>query len=352
MMAAARVFDLSVGQMLWSRRTVFLALVVGSPSCWPSCCGWSKPRVQRGADGRRARRLGRVDLRPVHVGALPALHRAGAGVFYGTSLIADEVDDKTITYLFTRPISRGAVLVGKYLGVPRRDRLRRAAVGDDRLRAARAARRSGLAATFPDLVKDLGLLALGLAVYGRSLPGLARSSSIRSSSGWCSPSGGSRRSWSCPGISGSSPSPTTCRVSCRTPCRQDSALSMLQSVFRDSPSIVVCLVMLLVFSRGSSSSRRGQSSGGSTCSSNKAEGGRRHVEGPGRSGLRAGLRTPGTLLAVGRFPALRSGLARSAVDRPRRAAPGKPPDALGRVPVRVRGVLRTARPPLRPGSFR
>ena len=37
------------------------------------------------------------------------------GVFYGTSLIADEVEDKTITYLFTRPIPRGAVLVGKYL---------------------------------------------------------------------------------------------------------------------------------------------------------------------------------------------------------------------------------------------
>src|SRR6266487_3516094 len=37
------------------------------------------------------------------------------GVFYGTSLIADEVDDKTITYLFTRPIPRAAVLLGKYL---------------------------------------------------------------------------------------------------------------------------------------------------------------------------------------------------------------------------------------------
>ena len=37
------------------------------------------------------------------------------GVFYGTSLIADEVEDKTITYLFSRPIPRGAVLLGKYL---------------------------------------------------------------------------------------------------------------------------------------------------------------------------------------------------------------------------------------------
>ena len=37
------------------------------------------------------------------------------GVFYGTALMADEVEDKTITYLFTRPVPRGAVLVGKYL---------------------------------------------------------------------------------------------------------------------------------------------------------------------------------------------------------------------------------------------
>src|SRR5204862_4741751 len=37
------------------------------------------------------------------------------GVFYGTALIADEVEDKTITYLFTRPIPHGAVLFGKYL---------------------------------------------------------------------------------------------------------------------------------------------------------------------------------------------------------------------------------------------
>ncbi len=36
------------------------------------------------------------------------------GVFYGTALIADEVEDKTITYLFSRPIPRSAVLLGKY----------------------------------------------------------------------------------------------------------------------------------------------------------------------------------------------------------------------------------------------
>jgi ABC-type transport system involved in multi-copper enzyme maturation permease subunit len=38
-----------------------------------------------------------------------------AGVFYGTALIADEIDQKTITYLFARPVPRRAVLLGKYL---------------------------------------------------------------------------------------------------------------------------------------------------------------------------------------------------------------------------------------------
>jgi hypothetical protein len=37
------------------------------------------------------------------------------GVFYGTSLVAEEIEEKTITYLFVRPIARGAIVLGKYL---------------------------------------------------------------------------------------------------------------------------------------------------------------------------------------------------------------------------------------------
>jgi ABC-2 type transport system permease protein len=39
----------------------------------------------------------------------------GISLFYGTSLIGDEVDDKTITYLFMRPIPRSTLFLGKYL---------------------------------------------------------------------------------------------------------------------------------------------------------------------------------------------------------------------------------------------
>ena len=60
------------------------------------------------------------------------------GVFYGTSLIADEVEDKTITYLFTRPIPKGRRAGREVPGLPGLHGLRRAAVGRHRLPADRA----------------------------------------------------------------------------------------------------------------------------------------------------------------------------------------------------------------------
>lgn len=36
-------------------------------------------------------------------------------LFYGTSLIGDEVEERTITYLFVRPVPRAIIFVGKYL---------------------------------------------------------------------------------------------------------------------------------------------------------------------------------------------------------------------------------------------
>jgi ABC-type transport system involved in multi-copper enzyme maturation permease subunit len=159
--AALRIFDLSLGEMLWSRRTIFMGLVVGLPVVIAALV---RGLVLLGAP------LDRTLAGPAIFGlmiwaffvhfSVPVL-----ATFYGTALIADEVEDKTLTYLFTRPIPRGAVLVGKYLAylactvcvvlpsvvlvwvliVPIR---------------------GTLGANFLDLVVDLGLLTLGLAAYG------------------------------------------------------------------------------------------------------------------------------------------------------------------------------------------
>src|SRR5687767_9645209 len=113
--AARRVFDLSIGEMLWSRRTIFMALVVGGPVAIAllfrllDVFGVPALRVNRVRVGGESIFGAMIWLLYLKF-AVPVL-----GVFYGTSLMADEVEDKTLTYLFTRPIRRGAVLVGKYL---------------------------------------------------------------------------------------------------------------------------------------------------------------------------------------------------------------------------------------------
>jgi len=167
--AARRVFELSFGEMLWSRRTIFMALVVGGPVILAlifrviESLGMPALRVN-GARVAGSSIFG-VMMWMLYIRFIvPVL-----GVFYGTALMADEVEDKTLTYLFTRPIPRGAVLIGKYLAylactglivlpsvmlvfflvMP---------LGGGGLRA--------IARGFPDLLTDLGLLGLGLAVYG------------------------------------------------------------------------------------------------------------------------------------------------------------------------------------------
>jgi ABC-type transport system involved in multi-copper enzyme maturation permease subunit len=165
--SSARIFDLSLGQMLWSRRSVFLAILVGGPVLLAAIV-----RVVSALVPTASMRINGASVSGAAIFGLmiwllyirfivPVL-----GVFYGTALVADEVEDKTITYLFTRPIRRGAVLVGKFLAylactvllilpsvvvvylliVP----LGGGSIGRE----------------FPLLLEDLGMLVVGLAAYG------------------------------------------------------------------------------------------------------------------------------------------------------------------------------------------
>src|SRR5262249_31407289 len=110
------IFDLSLGQMLWSRRSIFLALVVGGPVVLAATVRIVAAVVPDSSFRVNGAGVGGPSIFGMMIWLLyvrfigPVLR-----VFHGTALIADEVDDKTITYLFTRPIPRGAVLVGKYL---------------------------------------------------------------------------------------------------------------------------------------------------------------------------------------------------------------------------------------------
>jgi ABC-type transport system involved in multi-copper enzyme maturation permease subunit len=161
--AAARIFDLSLSEMLWSRRTIFMGLVVGLPVLISAIV---RVLFEAGAPGlQRSGVTGPVIFGLMMWAFFIRFSVPVLGVFYGTALIADEIDDKTITYLFTRPIPRSAVLLGKYF----------AYLACTILVVLPAVAlvwllivpiNGSLGAGFMDLLKDLGLLALGLAVYG------------------------------------------------------------------------------------------------------------------------------------------------------------------------------------------
>jgi ABC-2 type transport system permease protein len=163
--SSLRVFDLSIGEMLWSRRTIFMGLIVGAPVLIAlflrmlDALGAPVFRVQ-GATMAGPTIFGLMIWVFYLRFTVPVL-----GVFYGTSLIADEVEDKTITYLFTRPIPKGAVLVGKYfayLACTLFVVLPSIVI----VYLSIVPMRGSLGGSFMDLLKDLALIAIGLAVYG------------------------------------------------------------------------------------------------------------------------------------------------------------------------------------------
>ena len=159
---AGRVFQLAVSEMFWSRRTVIVALVAGGPAVLAVVArlGGAAATLSvtvNGADVRGDAVFDSILRVLVLRVAVPLL-----GVWYGTALIADEVERKTITYLFIRPIPRGAVIMGRYLAyLACTSAIVLPAVGFAYVAMGLPAEPVGM--SFP---RHLALLAIGLAAYG------------------------------------------------------------------------------------------------------------------------------------------------------------------------------------------
>jgi ABC-type transport system involved in multi-copper enzyme maturation permease subunit len=157
-----RVFPLAFGEMLRSRRTMFVAVIVGVPVLLTMLA-----RLGGDASVNVTINGGRVSAAEMFDTILWLLFLRFAvpvlGVWYGTSLIADEVEEKTITYLFVRPIRRGTVVLGKYLAYLACTSI--VMLGAVTLVYLTIVMRSA----FPEdmsLARALAVLALGLAAYG------------------------------------------------------------------------------------------------------------------------------------------------------------------------------------------
>jgi ABC-2 type transport system permease protein len=246
-----RIFDLSLGEMLWSRRTIFMLLVVGAPVV---IALFLRVLVALGApilESHQTRGGVQQTIRmtgPAIFGLMiwifylrftvPIL-----GVFYGTSLMADEVEDKTITYLFTRPVRRGAVLFGKYLAylactvfvvlpsvmlvylliVPMQ---------------------GSLGGSFVDLLKDLALLTLGLAVYGALFAFIGAKFKRPLLVGLIFIFGWEQAALAFPGYLKKFTVAYYLQALVPHAMPDDNALSLIQGIFRETPSLGVSLFWL------------------------------------------------------------------------------------------------------------
>jgi len=240
-----RIFDLSLGQMLWSRRSVFMGLVLGGPVALALIlrivAGFAGgPRIN-GAMAGGATIFGLMIWLLYIRFIIPVL-----GVFYGTALIADEVEDKTITYLFTRPIPRSAVLHGKYLAyllctgllilpsvvlvyflvLP---------IGD-----------GSVGGSFPDLVKDLGMIIAGLAAYGAVFALVGTTLKRPLVAGLVFAFGWEPAVLLFPGYLKHATVAYYLQALVTHEMPQDSALSLLTQVFRDVPGTALSLASLAI----------------------------------------------------------------------------------------------------------
>ena len=159
--SATAVFDLALEGMLWSKRSLAVLVLLLLPVLFGVLY-----RVLLAA--RVSTRITAADLYGVVVAffyvsnALPLV-----ALFYASSLIADEVESKTITYLLTRPIRRSSVLWGKfaaYCATTCSLALPALVVTFFLLMTHRG--RQGVSAGAPDLVRDLAVMVLTLLVYG------------------------------------------------------------------------------------------------------------------------------------------------------------------------------------------
>ena len=162
LVAGARgVFDIALDSLVWSRRSLLMALLLSLPIAFALLYRLvlvaKLPAQLRGFD------LYGVIVALYYIrNALPL-----AALFYSVSLIADEVEDKTITYLFTRPIGRASILLGKfaaYLATTLTLTLPSIVITFFLLTTAKGF--DGLGASVPHLFRDMSVIALTFLSYG------------------------------------------------------------------------------------------------------------------------------------------------------------------------------------------
>ena len=158
--AARGVFDLALEGMIWSRRSLMMAILLGLPVAFGIL-------YRAVLVSHLPTQVTSADLYGMIVSAYVRFLVPLAALFYATALVADEVEGKTLTYLLTRPVKRAAILAGKFaafLATTLALSLPSMVLAFFLLTTVGGWGRVG--AAVPDLFRDMGVVVLAFLAYG------------------------------------------------------------------------------------------------------------------------------------------------------------------------------------------
>jgi len=159
---ARAVFDIALEGMVWTRRSLLMALLLLFPVGFALLYRFLLfARIP-------SRAFSPFDAY-AFVAALYYVRNALplVALFYAVALVADEVEGKTITYFFTRPVTRASILLGKFMAYMATTlSLSIPALVVTFFLLVTTPGFSGLGARAPSLLRDMGVVTIVLAVYG------------------------------------------------------------------------------------------------------------------------------------------------------------------------------------------
>lgn len=156
------MFELSAQQASWNKRALFMGILLWVPVLLTLLFRAEGSFFHVEADVTGFDLFGVILVFYYLGNAIPL-----EAFFYAGSWVADELEGKTLTYLLTRPISRASILVGKFtafLAIAISFTLPPVVLSYLLLVTGEGGR--GLAATAPDLFRDMGVCVLALLSYG------------------------------------------------------------------------------------------------------------------------------------------------------------------------------------------
>jgi ABC-2 type transport system permease protein len=158
---AREVFALSLEGFVWSRRSLLMGILLGLPLVFGIL-------YRAVLVARLPARVTGLDLYGIIVAIYDVRNVLPlCALFFAASLIADEVEGKTLTYLLTRPLRRASILLGKYAAYVVASLVFAwpvTVVTFFLLATTRGV--TGLGAQVGVLFQDLGVVALALVAYG------------------------------------------------------------------------------------------------------------------------------------------------------------------------------------------